>query len=140
MYKDDTTSYVWERYFTKLKLFCEDNGGPSRVPYGMQHKGLALWLDRQKSNQCMTPKQRQRILELGYSLEQLPKEDWTTRCNSIWNAHFESLKQYKATYGNCNVPSTYTTNLKLANWVASQRRAFGRGDIREDRFQRLLNL
>jgi hypothetical protein len=140
IFKKETTSYVWEKYFAQLKRFHDEKGGPVHIPYNKEHKGLARWMDRQKISRCMTLRQRQKILELGYSLDKLQKEDRTTRCDKTWKAHFESLKQYKATYGNCNVPSTYVKNRKLANWVASQRRAFGRDDLKDDRLQLLMEI
>lgn len=139
-YKDETTSFVWERYFTELTNFRANNSGPVKVPHNKQHKGLARWLERQGTNQCTTAKQWERLSKLGYSLDGPKKGRSTTRCDSIWDAHFEKLKEYKATYGNCNVPSTYDVSPKLANWVASQRRAFGRGDIKQDCFRRLRRL
>ena len=137
VYKNGITSYVWERYFVQLKQFCEDNKGPVRIPHNPKHKGLAKWMDRQKTNQLLSLDQRQRITNLGYSLVTPKHENWTKRCDRIWNDQFECLKRYQEKYGNCNVPSCYKADPKLANWVASQRRAFGREDLRIDRFQLL---
>jgi hypothetical protein len=136
-YKNGVTSYVWERYFLELKEFCEDNNGPVRIPYNPEHKGLAKWMDRQKINKSLSVDQRQRITNLGYSLVNEKNENWITRCDRIWSDQFKSLKRYQDKYGNCNVPSSYKIDPKLANWVASQRRAFGREDLRIDRFNLL---
>jgi hypothetical protein len=90
-----------------------------------------------KKKKSLSVDQRQRITNLGYSLVNEKNENWITRCDRIWSDQFKSLKRYQDKYGNCNVPSSYKIDPKLANWVASQRRAFGREDLRIDRFNLL---
>ena len=103
-------------------------------------QGLAKWMERQKRSKSLSSDQQQRIVNLGYSLVKEKTGNWTICCDQIWNDHFESLKHNQTQYGNCNVPSSYTVNPKLANWVASQRRAFGREDLRGDRFRLLRDI
>jgi hypothetical protein len=103
-------------------------------------KGLAKWMERQKRSKSLSSDQQQRIVNLGYSLVKEKTGNWTIHCDQIWNDHFESLKHYQTKYGNCNVPSSYTVDPKLANWVASQRQAFGREDLRRDCFQLLRDI
>ena len=67
-YKNEITSYVWERYFNKLKQFVHDNEGAVKIPCNAEYKGLAKWMERQKISQSLSTKQQARIINLGYSL------------------------------------------------------------------------
>ena len=91
-------------------------------------------MECQKRSKSLFSDQQQGIVNLGYSLVKEKAGNWTIHCDQFWNDHFESLKRYQTKYGNCNVPSSYTVDPKLASWVASQRQAFGREDLRRDQF------
>jgi len=41
-----------------------------------------------------------------------------------WHEMFEDLKDYKATYGDCIVPRGFCINVRLASWVAEQRKQY----------------
>jgi hypothetical protein len=43
---------------------------------------------------------------------------------STWEARLSELADYRKMQGHCNVPSGYSKNTKLANWVAYQRRQY----------------
>jgi superfamily II DNA or RNA helicase len=41
--------------------------------------------------------------------------------SAAWRARFEELRNYKAVYGDCNVPAKWSANRQLGNWVSMQR-------------------
>mmetsp|Transcript_27126 Transcript_27126/g.64854 ORF Transcript_27126/g.64854 Transcript_27126/m.64854 type:complete len:102 (+) Transcript_27126:1101-1406(+) len=43
---------------------------------------------------------------------------------STWEDRLNELKEYAAVHGNCNVPSSYSGNPKLATWIKCQRRQY----------------
>ena len=67
---------------------------------------------------CPMNAERVRLLEeVGFR--------WSTNrsggFDDAWDRRLEELKQYKQANGNCEVPSSYTENPKLAEWVHRQR-------------------
>jgi hypothetical protein len=44
--------------------------------------------------------------------------------HSQWCDHFRQLCEYKAQFGDCNVPQPYSANLKLCMWVHGQREKY----------------
>jgi hypothetical protein len=46
------------------------------------------------------------------------------RGQSIWNARFQQLKEYKAKYGDCAVPTKYPQDHALGRWVSTQREQY----------------
>jgi len=44
--------------------------------------------------------------------------------NDIWEAMYEKLKQYKAEYGDTDVPQKYADNPQLGSWVNKQRSGY----------------
>jgi len=50
--------------------------------------------------------------------------DTALRRHSQWRDHFRQLCEYKAQFGDCNVPQPYSANLKLGMWVHGQREKY----------------
>ena len=48
---------------------------------------------------------------------------WSAQ-QALWETRFMQLLEYKAQFGNCNVPSRSQTHPKLCVWVKSQRRQY----------------
>jgi len=46
--------------------------------------------------------------------------NWSST-GTTWNERFQELKDYKERFGNCLVPTKYSTNPKLGKWVSTQR-------------------
>ena len=44
--------------------------------------------------------------------------------NLPWDLRFRQLKQYKAEFGNCSVPRSYSVNPQLGAWVHYQRQQY----------------
>ena len=51
--------------------------------------------------------------------------DWKTsqrgKESNNWNERFEQLREFKAQFGHCTVPTRYPANPKLGRWVMTQR-------------------
>lgn len=62
----------------------------------------------------LTDDRIRRLEELGFV--------WSLRDD--WHKHYEELKEYRASHGNCNVPARYAANRRLGMWVSAQRQQF----------------
>ena len=59
---------------------------------------------------------------------------------SRWNERYKELKSYRRKNRNCDVPFSYAANPSLARWVNVQRLVHKRGELSEDRIERLSSL
>lgn len=57
--------------------------------------------------------------------------------DGMWTKKFNALRAYFAVHGDTFVPATYPSNQPLSNWIRNQRSAFRRGDLLQDRIDRL---
>ena len=57
-----------------------------------------------------------------------------------WNLKYSELEAYKAKNGDCRVPAVYKPNIKLGNWVFTQRAAYSKGNLSADRIAKLESL
>ena len=76
---------------------------------------------------------RRRIISAN-AKDQLDKIGFTWKLWNLmgWHQRYEQLKEYKAVYGHCNVPRSYTENPQLVRWVLKQRRVKKTGELKED--------
>ena len=65
----------------------------------------------------------------------------TTTCienlGSSWDERFGELVAYKDRVGDCDVPTRYKENRRLATWVVGQRQAQKLGELSKEKIQRL---
>ncbi len=82
-----------------------------------ENPSLAEWVKRQRyqyklrrlgEHSSMSDDRIQTLEALGFV--------WNSH-DLLWEERLEDLKEYKATHGDCNVPSKYPTNPPLAIWV-----------------------
>jgi hypothetical protein len=83
---------------------------------------LARWVKRQRYQYklMMTGKPSNMTADRVNVLNQIGF-CWDSHSAS-WNDRFGELLQYKREHGNCNVPTSYVKNERLAAWVKAQRR------------------
>ncbi|MEI6491304.1 MAG: helicase associated domain-containing protein, partial [Verrucomicrobiota bacterium] len=55
----------------------------------------------------------------------------------LWQQRFDELSRYQAEHGNCRVPSGWSQNPQLANWVGVQRLRYKQAKLSVDRIQQL---
>jgi len=108
---------IWDVNFGKLVKFKEKHGH-CLVP-AKYHKDIKLgrWVSLQRTEKKLNilPRDRESTLDnIGFS--------WTADLHEkSWDERYEDLKRFKKEYGNCNVPSRYTTDSLLGKWVSRQR-------------------
>lgn len=113
----------WTEKYEELLDYRLKNGH-CLVPNAYPDKSLPEWVKRQRYQ---------------YKLKRLGKHSTMSddrilaleKIGFVWNSHdaaweerLKELVEYKRTFGDCNVPSNYTTNPQLAVWVKRQRRQY----------------
>ena len=68
------------------------------------------------------------LKELGFQFD---------RHNDRWESRYCELSEFKAVHGHCNVPDSWPENLRLARWVMTQRQMHRKGELSQNRVQRL---
>ena len=117
----------WEETFNQLVQFEKENG---HCNVTLRHSlALGRWVkDQRKKKRLGTlPKyQEEKLLALGMRFG-------TSKI--AWEEHFNHLREYKKTYGNCDVPLNYKKG--LGNWICKQRYRAREGLLSATQVQRL---
>src|SRR5579859_5422298 len=109
---------AWEFMYHELELFKEKYGHVKVVHTDREHFPLATWMHNTRARaDRLDPEQKKKLDALGF----LWSEDLQKQIESKWSMRFEELKEFKKSYGHCNVPIKWKPNKKLAVWVSEQR-------------------
>ena len=87
---------------------------------------LGKWVSTQRSNYRMYHQEGKRSPMTEERIRALESVgfDWESDRNeltSMWGERFEQLREFKVQFGHCLVPRRYAANIKLGQWVATQR-------------------
>ncbi|MDD6309771.1 MAG: helicase associated domain-containing protein, partial [Chlamydia suis] len=122
---------AWEENFLELQRFQEEHGH-FKVPVGYpQNPQLASWVSHQRADfkeGKLAEDKVARLEELGFVWDILKE---------VWEENFLELQRFREEHGHCKVPEGYPQNPQLASWVSTQRYAFKKGKLAEDRIARL---
>lgn len=122
----DFRYYSWDDRYQQLKTFQELNSVAApefETLLSSQDPALYRWFERQRSQyraHCkgkiskLTSPQVHQLKALGFSAT-APMVD------EEFEEMFQELLRYKKIHGNCNVPTSDTTNTKLGRWIVKQR-------------------
>ena len=118
---------AWEAMFSMLEAYKNDHDGDCNVPaHWPENPQLGRWLNKQRTLFGMGKLAAEKVTRL---------EDlglvWDLH-KTHWEAMFSALVAYKAVHQNCNVPTRWTENPKLANWVGTQRTIAKKGKLPDD--------
>ena len=121
----------WDTMVAALTAF-EKEHGHCRVPVGpTKYRILGMWLINVRA------RKKKGLLDRG-RIRQLDKLGvvWELQDQS-WEDMFAELVAYRAKHGDCNVPSHWPENPKLAFWVQGQRQHGRLNTLTQDRLERL---
>ncbi|CAJ1955993.1 unnamed protein product [Cylindrotheca closterium] len=115
---------AWEQRLEDLLSFREKEGHCS-VPHSYrENPALARWVKRQRyqyklraerKTSTMTSSRVKILEDIGFV--------WDSHL-AVWEERLSDLRKYRAQNGNCEVPTHYQANKKLATWVKCQRRQY----------------
>lgn len=133
----DVQPDAWERAFRLFQAHVAEHGN-ARVPkaYVVDGTRLGKWIARQRQawkNGTLPP---ERIADL----ESVPGWTWDARI-AEWETEYDLLCAYVAANGHARVPARHIVgDVRLGNWVNTQRGAWKRGELSTDRVTRLAAL
>lgn len=118
-------SQQWYQKFEELVLFRKVHGH-CLVPHTyVQNLPLARWVKRQRYQYKLMKDGHPKTSMTEERAKMLEDIDfvWSSQAEA-WSERLEELREYLLYFGDCNVPSNYAANPKLATWVKCQRRQY----------------
>ena len=114
----------WNESYADLCFFL-DKHGHCQVPHTYSdNPALARWVKRQRYQYRLKQEGKPSTMsdERIAALEKIGFV-WDSH-GSTWDERLNELEAFKAKHGNCNVPSCFLENPRLATWVKCQRRQY----------------
>ena len=113
----------WDRYYSALEKYYEENGDIN-VPYYYKTENdlnLGRWLCEQKR---LYREKSEKITKTKIEKLEKLRINWNS-INDSWLKNYEALKIYYEEHGNIDVPYKYETEegIKLGKWLSNQREA-----------------
>jgi len=128
----DEKGNIWEHRYRQLTSFVKANGHLILPANEEKYEVLKDWLLRQiQDKSYLSESQVQKLDLLGVNWN-IP----TTR-DQRWEQMYLKLKEFRQTYGHCQVPQNWEHDKTLANWVGVQRRLYAANKLRPDRETKL---
>jgi hypothetical protein len=114
--------------FNELKLFYKKYGH-ANVPEEYKDHKLAIFVSYLRSKPNRVSAEEKKLLKQWNFLF---TDEIREKREKQWLQYVKTLKEFKAKFGHCRVSSVYT-DLRLAKWVAIQRKHKKEGRLRADR-------
>lgn len=118
----------WNDMFIYLQKYVNKNNS---LVISNKEKELQTWVNTQRSEYKKGTISPERIDCLNKI-----KFDWKPRVRN-WHNSFRLLLEYKQKYGTTHVPSRYSENQRLGQWVSEQRVSFKLGQLGKDKIKKL---
>jgi superfamily II DNA or RNA helicase len=122
----------WEKMYESLKHYHATHDDSNVPRKWKENPKLANWVSAQRQfrKRGMIADNRVQLLDdLGFV--------WKSRNVGTWDDRFAEVVAFKAKYGHCNVPRSFSEDPKLAPFVNSMRIQRSKGTLSEDRIARL---
>ena len=71
---------------------------------------------------------------------QIEPVDRESYLEGLWDSSYQELAAYKKHFGHCNIPVSYKANPSLGAWAFSQRMAYKKDRLSEERIVKLNEL
>ncbi len=128
----------WDKMYDQLKEFYAQQGH-SRVPqHYPKNQKLAWWVTSQRRNRRKNKLDANQIARLdSLAFDWSPLSGRRPSNNMNWEEMLAELEAYKIKHENCRVPTQWSENRRLANWVAKQRREYKQGVLKLERIAAL---
>ena len=127
----DSIEFVWEFYsnvdwdvrFSELEQYKAKYGN-CNIPWRWgEYSRLAKWVFTQR-RQYLLYQEGKKSSMTEEKIAKLESIGFVWALNMHWDERYAELEQYKAKYGDCNVPWKWSKNPQLADWVSRQRRQY----------------
>ena len=130
----DTIENSWEENYSALVEFKSANGHcdvPDKWPTNLK---LSHWVSKQRSDwkkKRLSADRTEMLNAIGFT--------WDPN-DAVWNKMFGMLQEYKKNNGHCDVPRSWSENIKLSSWVAHIRKLWKEGKLSHERIKQLESL
>lgn len=142
----DPHADAWEERYESLRHFHSREGNCDLPPTYRKDIGLHSWLKKQRADYrrgVLSPARVEKLEQLGIAWERTSSSTPSkyrrkdgTRAPS-WDAMCRRLMEFRNSYGDGNVPVTYSPNRALGRWLARQREKWRRGTLSAERASQL---
>ena len=125
---------LWSSRYDELKLYKIKYGNCNVPRHWPQNPSLGQWVQSQRNHYrywkrgtgktSMTQERFDALESLGFK--------WVLQSHSVskaWSERLEELKNYKKTYGHCDIPHRWPPNLSLGQWVSTQRAEYAKWKV-----------
>eukprot|EP00536_Pseudo-nitzschia_multiseries_P003110 jgi/Psemu1/301778/fgenesh1_kg.44_\ len=142
----DAREASWQDMYQRLLVYKEQNNGSTMVPFAsqdsnssnknsateQQSESLGVWVKVQRHKKQLGEMSEKRMLllnQVGFVWD--PQE-------AQWTEMFDRLCKYQQDHNGCTqVPRSYAPNPELGSWLNTQRRAYKRRTLPQERIDRL---
>jgi hypothetical protein len=136
---------AWKEHIEDLKQFVMEFGHANVPACYAATTSLGKWCENQRGahKRGELPQERiDELKEIGFEFEPPPSQQKYTSYayNSQWDRRLKQLAEYKAEFGNCDVPTKYETDPQFGKWVENQKYAYKKGTLEKERVERLKEL
>jgi len=85
--------------------------------------------------------QKDALQNLGVlKVPQLEPVNRESYLEDLWEKSYQEIAAYRDHFGHCNIPISYDANPSLGAWAFSQRMAFKKNKLSQDRIDKLAEL
>ena len=115
----------WNIRFRELRGYKEKHGDCLVPQHYSDNRELGAWCAKQRHEyKLLLAGKSTALSDIRVKLLESEGFIWAVHEKLAWQERFEQLIQYKANYGDCNVPQHYEKSRELGLWVAEQRRQY----------------
>ncbi|KAL9178962.1 hypothetical protein ACHAXT_011935 [Thalassiosira profunda] len=145
--------------FQALANFKDEHGHCDVPPTYAPNPALAKWAASQRTKHrkgTLKEEHLDRLTDIGFGFEAakadalqglgtlaVPKLEPVDRdqyLEDLWENSYQELVAYKNHFGHCNIPISYSANPSLGAWAFSQKMAFKKDKLSQDRIDKLSEL
>jgi hypothetical protein len=119
----DPCETAWTENFQKVIAYKQRFGDCNVPTKWKEDPSLGIWVQGQRAP-CLDEGRRKALEGIGF--------DWDP-LGTVWMDYYQRLKQYKSTFGDCEVPKRWEQDPSLAGWVSAQRNYYKEKCLSADR-------
>lgn len=131
----------WEDRLAEVAEFKTKNGHcemPMNIPGNPKLGRFVNTMRVQRNNGKLSADRVAKLDALGFAWVSSSREEVAGKgINRAWKTRYDELVQYKAIYGDCEVPYNWSENPELGRWVSQQRQQRKSGKLHLKRVEML---
>jgi hypothetical protein len=125
----------WNAFFTQLVEFKNKTG---HANFPTMHGSLGRWISRQRTlyrQSKLKADRYEKLKDIGFMFEDATADEFQNKNDQAWLDMFRQLEEHKQKKGHC---FDISESSKLGKWLYRQRWMYRKGNLRDDRAEKLL--